>query len=75
MAVADGRVLRAGTGRSNSQFEYWLKEAEKRWKRKYADMEPLPQMADVLPDPDKHLPPLLPPSIKKLLEKRKKRRE
>ena len=74
LAVAEGRLQRDGTGRSNSPFQYWLKESEERWKLKYADLDPLPPLEDIFPDPYKNLPPLLPPSIVKLLEKRKKRR-
>ena len=70
-AVAEGKILRAGTGRSNSPFQYWLKESEARWKRDPYYLPPLDPLYD---NPDDKLPPLLPPSIRKLLEKRKKRR-
>jgi hypothetical protein len=71
-AVADGRLLRDGTGRSNSPFKYWLKEAQQRWKRSPYYMPEL-ELMEVL-EPDAKLPPLLPPSIQKLLAKEKKRR-
>src|SRR5207249_4239249 len=72
-AVADGRLKRSGNGYRGSPFEYWHPEAAARWQDKYRDLR-LDQMEDVCPDPCKHLPPLLPPSIRKLVEKRDERR-
>ena len=69
--VAAGKLQRDGTGRNNSPFHYWLAKAEARWKRDpyYLEVPDLP-FANL----DAKLPPLLPPSIQKLVEKGKKRR-
>jgi AAA domain len=61
-AVAEGTVLRKGTGRRNSPFHYWLPEAEARWKRS-------PYYPDYLPDLDEldgsgDDEPLLPPGLR-----------
>ena len=71
--MAEGRIQRDGTGRCNSPFKYWLKESEECWKQPYAGIESLEALESMLQEPDDKLPPLLPPSIRKLLEKRKKR--
>jgi hypothetical protein len=68
-AVADGRLQRCGNGYRGRPFEYWLPEAEARWKNEFPDIARLPSVDDFVPNPSKRLPPLLPPSIRKLAEK------
>jgi len=41
-AVAQGHVLRAGTGRRNDPFQYWLDGMEEVWKSDPFHLEPLP---------------------------------
>ena len=47
-AVADGRVLKAGTGRKNDPFKYWLHASEERWandpNRLENFLDPLPEL-------------------------------
>ncbi|HKA08360.1 MAG TPA: AAA family ATPase [Gemmataceae bacterium] len=47
-AVAEGRVLQAGTGRKNDPFQYWLRSSEERWandpNRLENFLDPLPEL-------------------------------
>jgi hypothetical protein len=70
-AVADGRLLRCGNGHRGNAYRYWLKESEERWKRDPYYMDEADLQFDRL---QKKLPPLLPPSIRKLVEKSEERR-
>ncbi len=61
-AVAEGKVLRKGTGRRNGPFRYWLPEAEARWRRSQFFLEDLPDLDELDGTGDDE--PLLPPGLR-----------
>jgi hypothetical protein len=61
-AVAEGKVQRAGTGRSNQPFRYWLAEAEARWRRSGLYLPELPSLDGLAGAGDDE--PLLPPGLR-----------
>ncbi len=61
-AVAEGQVLRTGTGRRDSPFRYWLPEAEARWRRSCFYLEDLPDLDELDGAGDDE--PLLPPGLR-----------
>ncbi|HZT79901.1 MAG TPA: AAA family ATPase [Gemmataceae bacterium] len=62
-AVAEGKVLRKGTGLRNSPFRYWLPEAERRWKKSSFYVGDLPDL-DEMDGVDNGAEPLLPPGLR-----------
>ena len=61
-AVAEGKVLRKGTGYRNGPFRYWLAEAEARWRRSQFYLEELPDLDEL--DGVGADEPLLPPGLR-----------
>jgi hypothetical protein len=57
--VAQGLVLREGSGRKSAPYRYWLPGQEKRWSRPpgEAELARLAEHLNSLPDPLAHRPP------------------
>jgi hypothetical protein len=62
LAVREGKVQRAGMGRSNSPFRFWLAEAEARWQKSGFYLPELPDLDGLERSGDDE--PLLPPGLR-----------